>query len=109
MSSWRKSASSRLSSFKGYIAQQDLRNTLPEAISRQIGAGKERAGNFKEWAGQKINKGYNNSGQTNTGTEKISLFPGWAARRYPSTGQQEGDYLILDSRITFSVVVYRIL
>ncbi|KAF8829019.1 hypothetical protein HHX47_DHR3001032 [Lentinula edodes] len=90
MSSWRKSASSRLSSFKGYIAQQDLRNTLPEAISRQIGAGKERAGNFKEWAGQKINRGYNNNGQTNAGTEKISLFPGWAARRYPATGQQEG-------------------
>ncbi|KAJ3861829.1 hypothetical protein EV359DRAFT_46393 [Lentinula novae-zelandiae] len=94
MSSWRKSASSRLSSFKGYIAQQDLRNTLPEAISRQIGAGKERAGNFKEWAGQKINKGYNNNGQTNTGTEKISLFPGWAARRYPSTGQQEESFEI---------------
>ncbi|KAJ3886059.1 hypothetical protein GG344DRAFT_58185 [Lentinula edodes] len=94
MSSWRKSASSRLSSFKSYIAQQDLRNTLPEAISRQIGAGKERAGNFKEWAGQKINKGYNNNGQTNTGTEKISLFPGWAARRYPSTGQQEDSFEI---------------
>ncbi|KAH7874526.1 uncharacterized protein C8R40DRAFT_1171144 [Lentinula edodes] len=94
MSSWRKSASSRLSSFKGYIAQQDLRNTLPEAISRQIGAGKERAGNFKEWAGQKINRGYNNNGQTNAGTEKISLFPGWAARRYPATGQQEDSFEI---------------
>ncbi|KAJ3803194.1 hypothetical protein GGU11DRAFT_671132 [Lentinula aff. detonsa] len=97
MSSWKKSAlsaaSSRLSSFKGYIAQQDLRNSLPDAISRQIGAGKERAGNFKEWAGQKMNKGYNN-GQTNTGTEKISLFPGWAARRYPTSGQREDSFEI---------------
>ncbi|KAJ3749034.1 hypothetical protein DFH05DRAFT_1389118 [Lentinula detonsa] len=104
MSSWKKSAlsaaSSRLSSFKGYIAQQDLRNSLPDAISRQIGAGKERAGNFKEWAGQKMNKGYNN-GQTNTGTEKISLFPGWAARRYPTSGQREGDWV--DS---FEIEVY---
>ncbi|KAJ4468137.1 hypothetical protein J3R30DRAFT_3662058 [Lentinula aciculospora] len=97
MSSWKKSAvsaaSSRLSSLKGYIAQQDLRNSLPEAISRQIGAGKERAGNFKEWAGHKINKGYNN-GQTNNGTEKVSLFPGWAARRYPTTGQREDSFEI---------------
>ncbi|KAJ3762392.1 hypothetical protein EV360DRAFT_35831 [Lentinula raphanica] len=95
MSSWKKSAlsaaSSRLSSFKGYIAQQDLKNSLPEAISRQIGAGKERAGNFKEWAGQKINKGYNSNGQANSGTEKILLFPGWAARRYPTIGQREDD------------------
>ncbi|KAF9078001.1 hypothetical protein BDP27DRAFT_1310560 [Rhodocollybia butyracea] len=89
MSSWRKSAlsaaSSRLSSFKGYIAQKDFK--VPEAINR----GKERAGNFRDWAGQKLNNYYQISG-----TEKIALFPGWAARRYPevTTGTQEEPFEI---------------
>ncbi|KAF9266708.1 hypothetical protein L218DRAFT_921296 [Marasmius fiardii PR-910] len=82
--SWRSlaasAASSRIASFKGYLAQQDFKNSLPNTIQRQLGPGDESNQNgnkqtWREWAGQKMNRG------NNFGTEKIALFPGWATRR----------------------------
>ncbi|KAG7093448.1 hypothetical protein E1B28_007126 [Marasmius oreades] len=82
-SSWRSlaasAASSRLTSFKGYLAQKDFTNSLPSSIKRQLGPvdGSERVGNkqsWREWAGQKISRG-------NNGKEEIAMFPGWATRK----------------------------
>lgn len=90
-SSWKSlssSASSRFSSFKGYIAQQDLKRSIPGALQRQFSQtpeSEQRQG-WREWAGQKI-AARRNVGP-NVGEERIALFPGWAARRYPSTASK---------------------
>ncbi|KAK7041418.1 hypothetical protein VNI00_009284 [Paramarasmius palmivorus] len=84
-----QAATSRFNSFKGYLAQQDLKNTVSNAIQRQIGSGNDRSRadarqGWREWAGQKISRG-----PGNPGTEKIALFPGWAARRFPQSARDE--------------------
>ncbi|EEB94345.1 hypothetical protein MPER_06854, partial [Moniliophthora perniciosa FA553] len=89
--SWRalasQTAASRFNSFKGYLAQQDIKNSISNAIQRQLGPGSDRSRangrqGWREWAGQKISRGHGASG-----TEKIALFPGWAARRFPQSAK----------------------
>ncbi|KAF8220192.1 hypothetical protein L208DRAFT_1008618, partial [Tricholoma matsutake] len=67
-SSWKylNSASSRFSAVKGYMQ----RRNNPQTQS------------WKEWAGQKIKLGRGQSGYQASDTERITLFPGWATRRY---------------------------
>ncbi|KAJ6498976.1 hypothetical protein C8R45DRAFT_99380 [Mycena sanguinolenta] len=75
------SSSSRLSAVKGYISQRDFKSDLkniPNALQR--GVNKQT---WKEWAGQKISAVNTIRGQGNSqNSERIALFPGWAARRY---------------------------
>ncbi|KAI3601328.1 actin cytoskeleton organization protein app1 [Moniliophthora roreri] len=91
--SWRalasQAAASRFNSLKGYLAQQDIKNSISNTIQRQLGPGNDRSRangrqGWREWAGQKISRGYGNSG-----TERIALFPGWAARRFPQSARDE--------------------
>ncbi|KAI0832003.1 hypothetical protein BC628DRAFT_1407544 [Trametes gibbosa] len=81
--SWRSLASSASRSIKGYIVQQrELRQPHPAGLSlppqdRDTTPKKQSWG---QWAGQKLRRGsqsdYDLSG------DRLSLFPGWAARRY---------------------------
>ena len=90
-SSWKSGvagASSRLATLKGLIPppQRDALRTFfdrrsPDtrspkgSVSRE---GQDRKLSWREWAGDKLRS--RNPG--NTAVEKVSLFPGWAARRY---------------------------
>ncbi|THU92947.1 hypothetical protein K435DRAFT_779999 [Dendrothele bispora CBS 962.96] len=74
LSKWRSAATTAATS-----RFSSLKNTLPQAISRQLGPAKP--GSWREWAGQKIT----GTGPNTPGTERIALFPGWAARNYRST------------------------
>ncbi|KAL0579497.1 hypothetical protein V5O48_002539 [Marasmius crinis-equi] len=96
--SWRSvaasAASSRLATkLKTYVSQQDFRNSIPNAINRQLGpADSTRTGNkqtWREWAGQKIGRGGGH-----LGTEKIAIFPGWASRRPREDGRYEVDIFV---------------
>ncbi|KAJ7495911.1 hypothetical protein B0H11DRAFT_2001197 [Mycena galericulata] len=71
-------SSSRFSAVKGYIAQKNL----PSALHRTVTPDGEKQ-SWKEWAGQKISAGMRGAtGGSAQGSERIALFPGWAARRY---------------------------
>jgi hypothetical protein len=80
---WKSLASSRLSSFKGYLAQHDIQQSL------QISNTSDQAPSqsWKQW-GKKIGK-YRGNG-ANVGTDQIALFPGWAARRYRQAAGNAG-------------------
>ena len=62
-----KAASSRFSSFRGYLK----RNSPNDVHS------------WKQWAGEKIKFRKGTSDGEAFHKETITLFPGWAARRYP--------------------------
>lgn len=74
-SSWKylNSASSRFSSVRGYLRREQT----PTSDERQ---------GWRAWAGQKIKLRRGTSDQDNSGLEIITLFPGWAARRYRKAG-----------------------
>ncbi|KAJ6625845.1 hypothetical protein B0H10DRAFT_1782443 [Mycena sp. CBHHK59/15] len=77
----RVTSTSRLSAVKGYISQRDFKN-IPSALQRQLGGvaadGKKQS--WKDWAGQKISG--RGQGASSQDSERIALFPGWAARRH---------------------------
>ncbi|KAJ7693313.1 hypothetical protein B0H17DRAFT_1059716 [Mycena rosella] len=78
------SSTSRISAVKGYISQRDFKN-VPSALQRGVGADGEKQ-SWKQWAGEKISAGIR-AGQGGGGggsrdSERIALFPGWAARRH---------------------------
>ncbi|KAI0272707.1 hypothetical protein BC834DRAFT_817656 [Gloeopeniophorella convolvens] len=84
--SWKalaSASSSRLSSFKEYIAQRDLkpvrRDLQPGENGYIDGAAKKQS--WTQWAGQKLVK---KAGEADgsMSMEKIVLLPGWASRRY---------------------------
>ncbi|KAJ7680612.1 hypothetical protein DFH06DRAFT_972705 [Mycena polygramma] len=79
------SSSSRLSAVKGYISQRDLKK-IPNALQRTVTAEGTKQ-SWKEWAGQKISAAGGMRGQGGSqNSERIALFPGWAARRYRQDG-----------------------
>lgn len=109
MSSWKYLASSRLSSFKGYIAQQDLKNSAPNQIQRlrpdSPGISGEKQ-SWRQWAGQKLTRrGSGNS--TPKGNLRVALFPGWAARRYEN--EASGMFLVLRIGSTSQIHLNRLL
>lgn len=95
--SWRSTASSRLSSFKGYLSSQrpEMKQVLSSSFRRHQGQdspdGKSSVHSWREWAGQKIGRGQSYD-LSNAGVDKIWLFPGWATRRYRKSvgGELEG-------------------
>jgi hypothetical protein len=68
--SWRylSPASSSFSTVRGYLKRSI--STEPQALS------------WKEWAGQKIKLRRGAVGGEDMCMEKVTLFPGWATRRY---------------------------
>ncbi|KAF5362410.1 hypothetical protein D9756_002666 [Leucocoprinus leucothites] len=83
-SSWRHmaSTSSRLSSLKGLINHSVSSTNVVGSLSRAanaVGATEERRQSWRTWATQKI-RGKNQPGSS--ANEVLTLFPGWAARRY---------------------------
>ncbi|KAJ7268655.1 hypothetical protein B0H12DRAFT_971509, partial [Mycena haematopus] len=85
LTSIHSSSSSRISAVKGYISQRDFKSDLkniPNAMQRGVTADGTKQ-TWKEWAGQKISAVNSLRGQGNSqNSERIALFPGWAARRY---------------------------
>ncbi|KAF7376429.1 hypothetical protein MSAN_00058500 [Mycena sanguinolenta] len=86
LASTQSSSSSRLSAVKGYISQRDFKSdlkNLPNALQRGVTANGTKQ-TWKEWAGMKISAvNAMRGGQGNSqNSERIALFPGWAARRY---------------------------
>ena len=85
-----KSATSRLSSLKGYIGQP---RAIPSVTSTQAPEEDGRA-TWIARAGQKIRLRRGNSDGASIGTETLSLFPGWAVRRYkPGHPDGEGEFV----------------
>ncbi|KAJ6594203.1 hypothetical protein B0H19DRAFT_917133 [Mycena capillaripes] len=76
-------SSSRLSAVKGYISQRDFKN-LPNPLQRGVTADGAKQ-SWRDWATQlpqKISVASGMRGQNSQNSERIALFPGWAARRY---------------------------
>ncbi|RPD64162.1 hypothetical protein L227DRAFT_571731 [Lentinus tigrinus ALCF2SS1-6] len=91
--SWRSLASAASRSIKGYIAQQrELKQGYPAARGQpQSGAEQNyKKQSWSQWAGQKLRRGSQN--EYDTSGDRLSLFPGWATRRYrePPKGLEDG-------------------
>ncbi|PIL25177.1 hypothetical protein GSI_13066 [Ganoderma sinense ZZ0214-1] len=80
--SWRSLASAASRSIKGYITQQrELKQAYPS--SRSIappGAEAAKRQSWSQWAGQKLRRG--SQAEYDASGDRLSLFPGWAVRRY---------------------------
>ncbi|KAI0369116.1 hypothetical protein BV20DRAFT_997309 [Pilatotrama ljubarskyi] len=81
--SWRSIASAASRSLKGYIAQQrELKQAYP--LSRgappQSSEAASKKQSWSQWAGQKLRRGSQN--EYDVSGDRLSLFPGWATRRY---------------------------
>jgi hypothetical protein len=76
--SWHASASR----IKGYLTRPEIKNKLPTRLQLEgaLTDGRATAQSLKEWAGQKIKRGF--SYDDTTDEQKVWLFPGWATRRY---------------------------
>jgi hypothetical protein len=94
-SSWNSkhlvSASSRLTSLKGYVTSHTPSPPRHSSTACGLGAGEHERRSWHAWAGQKIRG--KRSGSDGVGnTEVINVFPGWAARRYAQGTGTEGDF-----------------
>ncbi|KAK0440941.1 uncharacterized protein EV420DRAFT_1580999 [Desarmillaria tabescens] len=104
--SWKSLASSASSRLKGYVAQKDLR-ARNITLQRRLGVDTENGQSWKEWAGQKISNINKLSYNGSPGTEKIALFPGWAARRYLSDNHEKEGPFEVDVYISGFASVHR--
>ena len=86
--SWRSLASAASRSIKGYIAQQrELKQGYPPSRGVDVEAAKKQS--WGQWAGQKLRRG--SQGEYDISGDRLSLFPGWAARRYREPPQERSD------------------
>ncbi|KAM5544170.1 hypothetical protein V8D89_001830 [Ganoderma adspersum] len=89
--SWRSLASAASRSLKGYITQQrELKQAYPS--SRSIAppdAETAKKQSWSQWAGQKFRRG--SQGDYDASGDRLSLFPGWAVRRYREPPEGSGD------------------
>ena len=106
MRSWRpllSTATSKLNTFKGYLASRDPRPLSPASpsTSSQQGNGPSSLGagpgsgtrqSWTQWAGEKLGRSGQSEGNNANVVEKVSLFPGWAARRLHKPSQGEGTW-----------------
>ncbi len=92
---WRNAlpSSSRLASFKGFVNKSDYRTLFEGRKALQpndpgYAESSSTKQSWREWAGDKLRRrGSYNSNVTSV--EKLSLFPGWATRKY-DTEKTEG-------------------
>ncbi|KAI0675668.1 hypothetical protein C8Q78DRAFT_340765 [Trametes maxima] len=91
--SWRSLASAASRSLKGYIAQQrELKQPYPSwrGPPSQEAEPAQKRQTWSQWAGQKLRRG--SQSEYDVSGDRLSLFPGWATRRYrepPSEGQED--------------------
>ena len=102
---WRpllSSAANKLQSFKGYLATKDPRPLSPASPSSSFqrgdgdpascgadsGSGTRQS--WTQWAGDKLRRSGQPEGNNVNVVEKVSLFPGWAARRLHNPSPGEG-------------------
>lgn len=107
MRSWKQRslevASRSTTALRGQLAQRDLKINRREL---QPGERGYAAGNpsqkqsWGQWVGEKVAATIGQGGDPNLGVDEITMFPGWAARRYVQPG--EGD-IESSKRIFFSV------
>lgn len=101
-SSWNSkhlvSATSRLTSLKGYVVSHTpsppTRHNWSGGTARSLGLGGSPGGeherkSWRAWAGQKI-RGKQKGNDDVGNSEVINVFPGWAARRYAQGSSTEG-------------------
>lgn len=90
-SSFRSLASAASRSIKSYVASRDPRR--PILVGRDTGGEYETKQSWSQWAGQKLRQV---QGETTPSVESLSLFPGWATRRFRETPDTkislEGEY-----------------
>ncbi|KAI0695337.1 hypothetical protein C8T65DRAFT_665431 [Cerioporus squamosus] len=90
--SWRSLASAASRSIKGYISQRELKQGYPASRGQPQLAAEQNSErqSWRQWAGQKLRRG--SQSEYDTSGDRLSLFPGWATRRYrePPRGP-EGD------------------
>ena len=97
------SATSRLTSLKGFVASHTPSpptrynwSGSGGGTARGLGGsseGEHEKKGWRAWAGQKI-RGKKVKGDDDVGnTEVINVFPGWAARRYAQGSTSEGSFL----------------
>lgn len=79
-SSLRSFASSASRSIKSYVASRDPRR--PTLVTREAGGEYEARQSWGQWAGQKLRQV---QGEAIPSVESLSLFPGWATRRFHET------------------------
>lgn len=93
MPSWRSLASAASRSIKGYVAQRDTGRSI-----RPNGDGTERS-SWGQWAGQKLRStlGQGDDSGVGAGFERVSLFPGWACRRYRGNVNEQGEFPMVKS------------
>ncbi|KAG6907642.1 hypothetical protein DXG01_008092 [Tephrocybe rancida] len=92
--SWRyiSAASSRVSSFRGYINAARSKASTPPGTTYTPDAHEEQHKSWRTWAGQKLRLGKSpGGGAAQLGAETLNLFPGWAVRRYrkPVSGEMK--------------------
>ncbi|QRV73916.1 phosphatidate phosphatase APP1 [Ceratobasidium sp. AG-Ba] len=87
---WRNAALSKLAKVRDYVASSEVSKSAYNAVSNRVVAYRtgidpvtgEKRQTWEEWAREKRQR----RREEQRGTERISLFPGWAVRRYPDTG-----------------------
>ena len=99
MHSWRNLAASGLSSVKGFLAQKDFKQ-IPGQI-QQFAGSRSESGGWREWAGQRLGA-IRNPNNASVSTERVALFPGWAARRYHDPARVPGQPRSSDEGELFS-------
>lgn len=122
MRNWRpllSTASNKLNSFKGYLASKDprpLSQASPSTSSQQGGDGPSTPGvdpgsgtkqSWAQWAGEKLRRSSQSEGNNANVVEKVSLFPGWAARRLHKPSPGEGTRPLSVARAIFPNVRHR--
>lgn len=96
MSSWRSLASVASRSIKGYVVQRDPRKVVAVPTDQKRPDGQPvniySKQSWGQWAGQKIRDlRQPNEEAASNAVEKLSLFPGWAVRKYRKPEEQGYD------------------
>lgn len=109
MQNWRpllSTAANKLHSFKGYLVSKDPRPLTPasssgpyqgEANPSSSDPGPTTRQSWTQWAGGRLRR---SQGDDASVVEKVSLFPGWAARRLDSSSG-EGERVLCIARAGF--------
>ncbi|EIW59809.1 uncharacterized protein TRAVEDRAFT_71743 [Trametes versicolor FP-101664 SS1] len=95
-SSWRSLASAAGRSLKGYVAQQrELKQSYPSwrGTPPQDSDATPKKQSWGQWAGQKLRRG--SQSEYDVSGDRITIFPGWATRRYREPqrdGQEDAQF-----------------
>jgi hypothetical protein len=80
--SWKGATSSRLASFKDYVAQIDYKTLSSRVRGEARETGPRQT--WDQWTRQTLGKPHASSAtaqRATLGVERVQLFPGWAVRR----------------------------